>query len=47
MAEREPAAKFHPIPIHAPLDINTCIVQHVIRVWISPGARDLEWHTGL
>ena len=32
-----------PHPIHAPPHpIHTCVVQHVIKVWIDPGAGDLE-----
>ena len=33
MAQRGPAATLHP---HL-----TCVAQHVIRVWIGPGAQDL------
>ena len=34
MAERGPTAMLH--------RIYTCVAQRVIRVWIGPGARDLE-----
>ena len=27
---------------YAPTDTHTCVVQHVIRVWIGPGARGFE-----
>ena len=43
MAERGPTATLHPIHLRSTrYRIHTCFVQHVIRVWIGPGAGDHE-----